>query len=322
MKYIEIKILTDKNGLEIIPAALSAIGIDDVELYDPDEIFSMISSPESTEWYDETQVPQIDDKGHSVTVYLPDDKAGIETASAIQRLVKELSSKAASGEFGDGVTLGGLLCTAVTKDDSLWRDKWKEYFKPKRIAERIVVKPTWEEYSPEEGDIVVEIDPGMAFRTGTHETTSLSVKMLEKYVKQENKVLDVGTGSGILAVVSVLLGADDVLGIDIDEDAVRTANENIELNSCGSKARAVKGDLTKGVEYKADIVVANLLADLVMMLTESAGNHLKKNGIFISSGILIEKSEGVRACLEANGFEIIERMDDGVWCSFAARKLD
>ena len=158
----------------------------------------------------------------------------------------------------------------------------------------------------------------MAFGTGTHETTMLCIRMIEKYMQDGFKVLDVGSGSGILSIATAKLGASDVLGIDIDEDAVRVSNENYELNKVSDKAKAIIGDLTVGVDYKADIVVANLLADIVMRLSKDVTRHLGGKGIFIASGILTEKSEAVENCMKECGFEIVERTELGEWCSLVA----
>ena len=137
-----------------------------------------------------------------------------------------------------------------------------------------MVKPTWYDYDAEEGDLVIEIDPGMAFGTGTHETTSLCLRLMEDYMKPGDKVLDVGCGSGILAIAGALLGASEVLGVEIDPVAVEIAQENLELNKVTNVARAQYGDLTKGIDFKAEIVVANLMADLVMMLSGSVPAHI------------------------------------------------
>jgi len=158
----------------------------------------------------------------------------------------------------------------------------------------------------------------MAFGTGTHETTMLCIRMIEKYMHGGYKVLDVGSGSGILSIAAAKLGASDVLGIDIDEDAVRVSNENYELNKVSDRAKAIVGDLTAGVDYKANIVVANLLADIVMRLSKDAKRHLGEKGIFITSGILTEKSEAVEKCMIECGFEIVEKAILGEWCSIVA----
>lgn len=182
-----------------------------------------------------------------------------------------------------------------------------------------MIKPTWEDYEAGEKELVIEIDPGMAFGTGTHETTSGCIQLMEKYMKPGDKVLDVGCGSGILSIAAALLGSRDILAIDIDPVAVEVTRENVELNNVSEYVDARYGDLTKGVSYRADIVVANLMADLVMMLTEGVAKHLEDGGIYISSGIIDFKEEEVCETLKRCGFEIIEILKKGEWCTVAAR---
>ena len=266
MKYIEVKIKTSKSGIDPVLAALMNIGINDAMIDDPDEILAMIASPGPSEWYDESQIPDVSMIEPAVTVFFADDEEGRSKSNDVRKAIEELAKSAAEGRYGAEADLGELSVSAKVEDDVLWRDKWKEYFKPTKLSNNIVVKPTWCEYKPNEWDIVIEIDPGMAFGTGTHETTMLCIRMIEKYMHSGYKVLDVGSGSGILSIAAAKLGASDVLGIDIDEDAVRVSNENYELNKVSDRAKAIVGDLTVGVDYKANIVVANLLADIVMKL--------------------------------------------------------
>ena len=318
MKYIEVKIKTSKGGIDPVIAALMNIGINDAMIEDPDEILAMIASPGPSEWYDESQIPDMSMIEPAVTVFFSDDEEGHNRANDVRQAIEELAKSASEGFYGIDADLGELSVSAKVEDDVLWRDKWKEYFKPTKLSNTIVVKPTWCEYKPSEGDTVIEIDPGMAFGTGTHETTMLCIRMIEKYMQDGFKVLDVGSGSGILSIAAAKLGASDVLGIDIDEDAVRVSNENYELNKVSDKAKAIIGDLTVGVDYKADIVVANLLADIVMRLSKDVTRHLGEKGIFITSGILTEKSEAVENCMKECGFEIVERTELGEWCSLVA----
>ena len=182
-----------------------------------------------------------------------------------------------------------------------------------------MIKPTWEDYEAGEKELVIEIDPGMAFGTGTHETTSGCIQLMEKYMKPGDKVLDVGCGSGILSIAAALLGSRDILAIDIDPVAVEVTRENVELNKISEYVDTRYGDLTKGVSYRADIVVANLMADLVMMLTKDVAKHLEDGGIYISSGIIDFKEEEVCETLKRCGFEIIEILKKGEWCTVAAR---
>ena len=318
MKYIEVKIKTSKSGIDPVLAALMNIGINDAMIDDPDEILAMIASPGPSEWYDESQIPDVSMIEPAVTVFFADDEEGRSKSNDVRKAIEELAKSADEGRYGAEADLGELSVSAKVEDDVLWRDKWKEYFKPTKLSNNIVVKPTWCEYEPSEEDIVIEIDPGMAFGTGTHETTMLCIRMIEKYMSDGYKVLDVGSGSGILSIAAAKLGASDVLGIDIDEDAVRVSNENYELNKVSDRAKAIVGDLTAGVDYKANIVVANLLADIVMRLSKDAKRHLGEKGIFITSGILTEKSEAVEKCMIECGFEIVEKAILGEWCSIVA----
>jgi len=188
------------------------------------------------------------------------------------------------------------------------------------VTDKIVIKPSWEEYEKEkQDDLIIEIDPGMAFGTGTHATTSLCLKLIEKYLKKGDFVLDVGCGSGILSIASSLLGAEKTLGVDIDPIAVAISRENVELNKLSETVEIIEGDLAKGVFFKADIIAANLMADLVIMLTEDVAKHLKDNGIYISSGILLEKQFAVAEKIRSCHFEIIEILEQDDWCAIAAR---
>lgn len=320
MKYLEINIETSASGIEPVVSELLNLGITDTVVEDPRDIEDLMDKKQTYDWdyLDDSILEKMKDSP-KVTVYLEDTEENRALAEQIEPAMAALQKKAKDGIFGEGADFGSLAVIRKTEDDTLWKDKWKEYFKPARIAENIVVKPTWETYEKQGDEKIIEIDPGMAFGTGTHETTSLCVKMLEKYQKESDKVLDVGCGSGILSIAAALLGAKDVLGVDIDPVAVEVAAENIALNGVSGTAKAQYGDLTKGIDYKADIVVANLMADLVMMLSEDAAKHMQPGGLFISSGILVEKEELVADHLKSQGFEIVEIREDGGWCCIVCR---
>ncbi|NCF00093.1 50S ribosomal protein L11 methyltransferase [Emergencia sp. 1XD21-10] len=321
MKYLEINIETSAAGIEPVVSALLNLGITDTVVEDPRDIEDLMDKKQTYDWdYLDDSIIEKMKESPKVTVYLEDTEENRTLAEQIAPAMEELRSKAREGIFGEGADFGSLRVSKKQEDDTQWKDKWKEYFKPARIAENIVVKPTWESYERQGDEKVIEIDPGMAFGTGTHETTSLCVKMLEKYQKESDKVLDVGCGSGILSIAAALLGAEDVLGVDIDPVAVEVAAENIELNGVANVAKAQYGDLTKGIDYKADIVVANLMADLVMMLSEDVARHMQPGGLFISSGILLEKEVQVTEHLRSQGFGIVEVREDGGWCCIVCRK--
>ena len=321
MKYIEVKIETSESGIEAVVAKLLALGIENTEVSDPKDIEEIMDKKESYEWdYINDDVVKQMEHNPNVTVYLEDDEEATETINKIRQAMAELLESAGNGDFGRDVDLGSLEILTMEADDSDWKDKWKEYFKPFRVSKSIVIKPTWETYEAKEGDLVLEIDPGMAFGTGTHETTSMCIEMIEKYMKRGDKVLDAGCGSGILAIAAALLGAEKALGVDIDETAVEVANKNIAENDVSHIASAKYGDITKGVDFKGDLVVANLMAELICMLSPDVPAHLKDGGLFISSGILKEKENMVKKALEKAGFVIVEIEEKGEWCCIVARK--
>lgn len=320
MRYIEIKINTTTMGTEMLAAELMNIGIINVMIDDPIIDMEMMQHTGETEYVDASEFDL--EREPSVTIYLEYDEEGLIKASEIKELVTGFKSEVASGMYGEEFDAGSLEVISEVRTDDEWKDNWKAYFKPTQISDKVVIRPSWEEYEAPEGSdlIVVTINPGMAFGTGTHETTSLSVKALEKYLKPSDRVLDVGCGTGILAIIASKLGACDALGIDIDEAAVDASNENIELNRCEDSVSVRLGDLTVGVDYLADVVVANLLTPLVIRFCGDVSRHLEQGGLFISSGILCEHEERVQNALEEHGFEVIEIMEDGDWCSFTARK--
>ena len=319
MKYIQADIHVNREGIEPVLTALMNVDIMDTVVEDPADIADLLDKDQDWEWdYVDDSVIEMQNAEPKVTVYLEDDEEGRRKLAALQGAVEELKKDAAAGAYGENVDLGPLTVDVYVEDDSEWKDNWKEFFKPKKVGKRIVVKPTWYDYEKEEGDLVIEIDPGMAFGTGTHETTSLCLRLMEDYMQDGDKVLDVGCGSGILAIAGALLGSPEVLGVEIDPVAVEIAQENLKLNGVTGVARAQYGDLTKGIDFKAEIVVANLMADLVMMLSADVAKHILPGGKYISSGILVEKRDQVAAVIRDCGFDIMEIREDGMWCAIVA----
>lgn len=306
MKYIQLDIECKPDLVEIITGVLMEKGISDIAISDPLDIKEIRNKKNDYDWdYIDQEVLDIEKTMPKLSVYLDGDEEGAKKA-------EELESALSS--FKD------ITMEKVIIDDEDWKDKWKEYFKPAKVGEKIVVKPTWEPYEPRAEELVIEIDPGMAFGTGTHETTSLCIKLMEKYISKGDKVLDVGCGSGILAIGAALLGAGEVLGVEIDPVAVKIAEENIRLNKVENVAEAKYGDLTKGVDFKADLVVANLMADLVKLLSEDVAKHMEKEAYYISSGILEEQVVSVADYMRTLGFKILEVKQDGMWCAVVAQK--
>ncbi len=321
MNYYQVTIYTSHAGIEPISAVLMEHGFDSIVVDDPADVEDILNKKEEYEWdYIDPSVFANKDKEPTITIYFDDTKISAIHIRELTKLIEAVRGAVKSGMYGSNADFGRLhVETTLVRDDD-WKDKWKEFFKPSKITDHLVVKPTWEEYTPAEGESVIEIDPGMAFGTGTHETTTLCMVLLEKYLKADQSVMDVGCGSGILAIAAALLGSKDILGVEIDPDAVRTAIENVELNKVSDVVTVQEGDLTKDVDKVVDVIVANLMAPLVIELSGAAAEHLTDGGIYISSGILVEKKDQVAEAVVAAGFEIIEILEKGEWCAIAAQK--
>lgn len=206
-------------------------------------------------------------------------------------------------------------------NDNDWKDNWKKFFKCCEIGEKLVIRPSWEEYENKNNRIVLSIDPGAAFGTGTHATTKMCLTMLEKYVKIDSTMLDIGCGSGILSIAAALLGAKSVLGVDIDALAVKISAENSKINNVTDKTTFFKGDLVESVKDKFDIVCANIVADVIIGLSENVDKYIKEDGLFICSGIIDSRSAEVVEALHTNGFEIVEECECENWRAYVSRKI-
>ena len=211
---------------------------------------------------------------------------------------------------------GTLLLETRSVNDEKWTDVWKQYFKPFYVSRHLVVKPTWEPFSPMPDDRIIEIDPGMAFGSGTHETTAMCLSLLEDTIHGGEEIIDVGTGSGILAIGSALFGAKHVLAVDIDPDAVRVAEQNIRLNNVSGIVDVVQGDLLKKVDAVCDICVANIISDVIITFAEPLKHHIRPGGVFICSGIVSERSDEVAQALANAGYTILRKTTRGDWTAF------
>ena len=317
VKYLELTINTGRDRLEDLEAALLENGFDSMQIDDPMDAVDIAEHQDLYKYdYINEEITRAAEEAEAgagaitITLYFEDDEEGQSRLAEAEALL--------SGMYGVSFR------AEVTGDDSEWLYKWQEHFKPSKVGERIVVKPGWEDYEPAEGELVIEMDPGMAFGSGLHETTSMCIKALEKDLgaydpsRYPIKVLDVGTGTGILAMAAVLLGADEALGIDIDDEAVRVSNENIVKNGLEGRISIRRGNLMDGISYDPDIIVANLMADLVVMLSPAAAAQLRPGGKYITSGILDVKEEIVKKAIEDAGFDIIDVLADGEWRAIAA----
>ena len=239
----------------------------------------------------------------SVSVYLPADSG---TADTVHFLKERFASLGIDGK----ITISG-----VCEED--WANSWKAYYKPIEIGERMVIVPAWEKYDAPEGKLVVRMDPGMAFGTGSHETTRLVIGLLEKYIKNGQRVLDVGCGSGILAICAAKLGAEECKAYDIDPVAVKVARENVK-DSGLTNVTCDTSDLLRGVDKSGgayDVICANIVADIIIRMTPDVGQFMHENSVILASGIISERADDVVSCFEQYGFRIVEKAEENGWCA-------
>ena len=208
-------------------------------------------------------------------------------------------------------------CGAEGVNDADWSENWKKYFHATEIGDKLAIVPSWEEYDNKENRKILHIDPGAAFGTGTHATTSLCLSMLENYVAEGSKMLDIGCGSGILSIASVLLGAKTAVGVDIDAQSVKTAKENAELNNVSGKTEYIVGDLADKINGKYNVVCANIVADVVIRLLGDVRAFMEENAVLLVSGIIDARENDVLAAAEKHGFKVKEKQYKDNWCAFA-----
>lgn len=249
-----------------------------------------------------------------ITGYYPDSVDIEDIAAQANERLAELD--------GFGLETGDIELTRQELAEEDWADNWKKYFEPARITHDLTIVPSWTDYEVTTGEKIIKLDPGMAFGTGTHPTTKMSLFALEQVLRGGETVLDVGTGSGVLSIASSLLGAKEIFAYDLDDVAVRVAQENIALNAGTENIHVAAGDLLKYVAIEADVIVANILADILVNLTDDAYRLLKDEGYLIMSGIISEKWDLVRESAEAAGFFLETHMIQGEWnaCVFKKTK--
>ncbi|MFZ5965578.1 MAG: 50S ribosomal protein L11 methyltransferase [Bacillota bacterium] len=309
MKWIEVKIKTTTEAVEAVSGILYDVGVGGVVIEDPNDL--VFTEKDFGDWdYVDESVLESEFEGAIVKGYLPESEDLIDKIELIRQNVEKIPL------YNLDKGLGEVTTCEVYEED--WANAWKKYYKPKKVGERIVIKPTWEEYLPQENEIIIEMDPGMAFGTGTHETTMMCVQNLEKYVKEDSVIFDIGCGSGILSVTAAKLGAKRVIGVDLDEVAVKVSKNNAAENHVDDVVEILHGNLMDTISEKADVIVANIIADVIIGLSSEIGGFMKADGVFIASGIILEKVDEVVEALDENGLFVqhVEKM--GEWAAIVS----
>lgn len=304
----EVRVITKSEALEPVSGIFYGLDCKGVAIEDPNDILDREQGPLTWDFAD---LNILEYKGNAAVV-----KGYFAQEDNIEEIVKYIEGKLQElREMGIDLGEGKVQEQEIYEQD--WANNWKKYYKPTKISEKVVVKPTWEEYEKKDGELIIELDPGMAFGTGTHETTRMCIKALEENLTAESTVFDIGTGSGILAIGAKILGAKDVIAVDLDPVAVDAAKSNVAINNIEG-IEVLEGNLMDVVEGKADIVVANIIADIIKFVCVDVKNFLKPNGKFICSGIILDRRQDVEEKLTEVGYDILEVKNEGEWVCIIA----
>jgi ribosomal protein L11 methyltransferase len=310
MKWSEISIHTTNEAIEPISNILHEAGASGVVIEDP---FDLIKDREDQfgEIY-QLNPQDYPEEGVIVKAYLPVNSFLGETVDEIKEAINGLIL------YNIDIGLNKVTISEVNEEE--WATAWKKYYNPVKISERFTIVPTWEDYTPVSSDeLIIELDPGMAFGTGTHPTTVMCIQALERTVAKGDRVVDVGTGSGVLSIAAAMLGAEKVEALDLDEVAVKSARLNIKLNKVHETVSVSQNNLLNGVQEGADVVVANILAEVILRFTDEVAKTVKKGGCFIASGIIQQKKQQVKDAIIQAGFEIEEILQMEDWVAIIAR---
>ncbi|WP_077327066.1 50S ribosomal protein L11 methyltransferase [Virgibacillus siamensis] len=312
MKWSEICIHTTNEAIEPISNILHETGASGVVIEDPLDL-TMEHESKFGEIYELNQ-DEYPEEGVYIKAYLPVNSFLGETVNEIKQAVNNLMLY--------DIDLGRNQVTLSEIHEEEWATAWKKYYKPVKISKKITIIPTWEDYEPVSSDeVIIELDPGMAFGTGTHPTTVLSIQAIEQYLNPRDLVIDVGCGSGVLSIASALLGANEVHAFDLDEIAVKSTSINSKLNKTDAIIHVRQNNLLDNVKMEADVIVSNILAEIIVRFTNEAWNNLRPGGIFITSGIIQAKKQLVLDNLKQAGFEILEVNEMEDWVAIVAKKI-
>ena len=317
MKWLALHIDTSPAGLEPVSDMLGNLGIEGLVIEDEGDFRQFLENNQQYWDYVDEELDRSMEGKCRITFYVEDNDAGFASVAAVRIAMAQLKK--------DHPEYAPLLLTMDGVEDADWENNWKAFYKPMEIGERLIVIPDWERADPK-GRVALRLNPGLTFGTGSHATTRLCLTALEKLVKPGTRVLDLGCGSGILSIASLLLGAERAYACDIDEKAVDVAYENAALNGVDRTRYTVRaGDVTSDARLRADmggnydIVVANIVSDVIIAIAPSVRPLMREGGVFITSGIIDDRADEVRGKLEETGFKVLEANQSEGWFSFVCR---
>lgn len=309
MKWIEVTVTTSQLASEPVSDLLLSLGANGVEMVDPEAFRRVLSDNSHLDYAEEGFLDQY---GSNVVVraYFQD---GRDQGSMRDSILQGLSAMSSWADPAPGTV------ELAIRDDAEWKDVWKDYFKPFELAPGIVVKPSWEDYTSKAGEVIIEMDPGMAFGTGTHETTRMCAGFAARHVRPGDRVMDIGCGTAILGIVAAKRGAREVTAIDIDDAAVKTARENVERNGVSDRVHVHAGVLADMPPTANDVILVNIIAEVIIALSSDFAGYLKRDGLLVVSGIIHSRLQEVMTACEQNGFVLMEHNAQGEWDAMVYR---
>jgi len=307
MKWYEIEITTTQQAQEAVSGILMEKGAKGTEVVDP---YAFRNVLKTNEYLDYADLGLIDSYGTDVVI-----RAWLSEDCNIKALEEDIKNSLM--ELKEHFDTGKNEIQIRLRDDSEWKDNWKQYFKPFKFTDKIVIKPSWEEYQKSPDEILIELDPGMAFGTGTHETTKMCALLGEKYIEPDDKVLDLGCGTAILAISAIKLGARSALAVDIDAQAVKTARENVLKNNVEDRITVKQGELKDLKPERYDLIYINIIADIILELVEDVKKFADSGTRVLLSGIINTRRDEVFEAYTQAGFKLLEEMEQGDWVAMA-----
>lgn len=318
MNWTEVNIYTTTEGIDPVCGCLLRIGVTGFVIKDAKDFEEFLNDKTGNWDYIDDDLMNLKDCETCVTVYLPDNSQGVDMLAAIR------SEMVALGGRDEDKAFGRLAVELANVREEDWANNWKQYFKPLSVGEKLVIKPSWEEYNKVDDSIILEIDPASSFGTGQHNTTQLCLELIEKNLNNGDRLLDLGCGSGILSIASILLGAEEVTAVDIDQNSVKIAKENAEKNNIAAeKYTAYCGnviddnELVEKIGGGYDVIAANIVADVLIAMSPLFEKFVKKGGTLILSGIISERCHEVIDAVKAKGYTLVEQREENDWVALS-----